>query len=287
MNIRKLAQLAGVSVSTVSKIMNNKDESISAATRERVLRIAKEYHYQPYAAALSKDSKTWTLGVLLRNSSSVNLALTGMLEAAQQAGYTLMLRESGDDEAAEERNLSVLHSQRIDGLLWEPLGENSLCHLDALKEPHIPILLFNLDHPGAMNINYRAMAYQATQNWWIWAIGTSPVCSVRAPAPMHFWRVTGNVCSTTAFPCGRTLCFTASLTACCKRFPPTRSAALSTPITQPPPRCLTPSPFCTISFRTICPLSHCGTIPEVRCAIPRFPATPFPIANSVGFCVPA
>lgn len=163
MNIRKLAQLAGVSVSTVSKIMNNKDASISASTRERVLKIAKEYHYQPYAAALSKDSKTWTLGVLLRNSASVNPALTGMLEAAQQAGYTLMLRESGDDEDAEERNLSVLHSQRIDGLLWEPLSETSLCHLDSLKEPHIPILLFNLDHPGAMNINYHAMAYQATQ----------------------------------------------------------------------------------------------------------------------------
>ena len=72
MNISKLAQLAGVSVSTVSKIMNNKDESISAATRERVLKIAKEYHYQPYAAALSKDSKTWTLGVLLRSSASMN-----------------------------------------------------------------------------------------------------------------------------------------------------------------------------------------------------------------------
>lgn len=163
MNISKLAQLAGVSVSTVSKIMNNKDESISAATRERVLKIAKEYHYQPYAAALSKDSKTWTLGVLLRSSASMNLALTGMLETAQQAGYTLMIRESGGDEASEERNLSVLCSLRIDGLLWEPLSPDSLRHRDMLEEAHIPAFLFNIDQPQAVNIDYATLGYQATQ----------------------------------------------------------------------------------------------------------------------------
>lgn len=38
MTIKEIAQLAGVSVSTVSKVMNNKDSSISAETRERVLR---------------------------------------------------------------------------------------------------------------------------------------------------------------------------------------------------------------------------------------------------------
>ena len=47
MTIKEIAKLAGVSISTVSKIMNNKDESISAETRENVLRIAKEYNYKP------------------------------------------------------------------------------------------------------------------------------------------------------------------------------------------------------------------------------------------------
>ena len=53
MTIKEIAKLAGVSISTVSKIMNNKDESISAETRENVLRIAKEYNYKPYASVLT------------------------------------------------------------------------------------------------------------------------------------------------------------------------------------------------------------------------------------------
>lgn len=51
MTIKEIAQLAGVSVSTVSKVMNNKDSSISAETRERVLQTAKQFNYVPYAGS--------------------------------------------------------------------------------------------------------------------------------------------------------------------------------------------------------------------------------------------
>ena len=47
MTINEIAKLAGVSASTVSKIINNKDQSINPETRERVLRIVKEYNYTP------------------------------------------------------------------------------------------------------------------------------------------------------------------------------------------------------------------------------------------------
>ena len=45
MNIREIAQLAEVSVSTVSKIINGKDQNISQPTKERVLKIVKENNY--------------------------------------------------------------------------------------------------------------------------------------------------------------------------------------------------------------------------------------------------
>ena len=44
MTIKEIARLAGVSISTVSKVMNRKDSSISPETRERVLRIIKEFN---------------------------------------------------------------------------------------------------------------------------------------------------------------------------------------------------------------------------------------------------
>ena len=67
MNIRDLARLAGVSPSTVSKVINGKDDSISAATRERVLNLVKEYNYQAYSAAMDSGSKSFILGVLLKS----------------------------------------------------------------------------------------------------------------------------------------------------------------------------------------------------------------------------
>ena len=48
MTIKEIANLAGVSISTVSKIINNKDQNINPETRSRVLKIVKDYNYTPY-----------------------------------------------------------------------------------------------------------------------------------------------------------------------------------------------------------------------------------------------
>ena len=48
MTIKDIAKLAGVSISTVSKIINGKDEHINSQTRTRVLQIVKEYNFTPY-----------------------------------------------------------------------------------------------------------------------------------------------------------------------------------------------------------------------------------------------
>lgn len=70
MTINEIAKLAGVSASTVSKIMNNKDSSISAETREHVLQIAKEYHYKPYASVNNRRNRQRLLciGAVFRKS---------------------------------------------------------------------------------------------------------------------------------------------------------------------------------------------------------------------------
>ena len=70
MTIKEVAKLAGVSVSTVSKIVNNKDEGINAQTRSRVLQIVKECNYTPYGMVKNTSpAKTFLLGVLLRDAS--------------------------------------------------------------------------------------------------------------------------------------------------------------------------------------------------------------------------
>ena len=67
MTIKEIAQLAGVSISTVSKIVNDKASTISPSTKERVLKIVKEYNYTPYGMVKdTSNARTFLLGVLLR-----------------------------------------------------------------------------------------------------------------------------------------------------------------------------------------------------------------------------
>ena len=54
MNIRDIANLAGVSASTVSKVMNGKDKDISEETRKKVLEVIEREHYIPYFKFLDK-----------------------------------------------------------------------------------------------------------------------------------------------------------------------------------------------------------------------------------------
>lgn len=163
MNIRELAKLAGVSVSTVSKIMNHKDESISQTTRDRVLKIAKEYNYQSYSSMLDKDIKTLTLGVIFRTPANISTILTGILEKAQTLGYSIMLRESGNDPEKEFRNISVLVSHHVDGIIWEPVNEDSLKHCEYLASHNTSYVLFNSPNAASYNIDYEALGRKSTQ----------------------------------------------------------------------------------------------------------------------------
>lgn len=163
MNIHELAKLAGVSVSTVSKVMNGKDSSISASTRERVLRIAKECNYQSYASVLDRDTRTLQLGVLFRSSQSINMTLHGILKVAQDSGYTVLLRESSQDPDMEFKCISALCAHRIDGIIWEPLNEDSYQYCQYFADHNIPCVMFNASHPDAFNIDYENLGYCATQ----------------------------------------------------------------------------------------------------------------------------
>lgn len=56
MTIKDIASLAGVSPATVSKVLNNKADSIAEETREKVLRIVKEYNFRPFQKYIQNNS---------------------------------------------------------------------------------------------------------------------------------------------------------------------------------------------------------------------------------------
>ena len=93
MNIREIAQLAGVSISTVSKVLNRKDQAISEETRRKVLAVMKENHYQPYVVSrFYGSSHSFLIGAVLCKRPGIERFLETLMEAAAQQGYSVLAR---------------------------------------------------------------------------------------------------------------------------------------------------------------------------------------------------
>ncbi|MCT6919060.1 MAG: LacI family transcriptional regulator, partial [Bifidobacteriales bacterium] len=125
MNIKDIAKLAGVSTSTVSKIVNHKDSSITEATRSKVLDLVKKYHYTPYASS-KPNTTSWRIGVLLSSSISLDSTLDGIIQQAQASGYGTLVFNSYSNQEQEEQNIQAAIEHRVDGIIWEPIDKSSL-----------------------------------------------------------------------------------------------------------------------------------------------------------------
>lgn len=165
MNIKDLAKLAGVSPSTVSKIMNGKDDSISLETRTRVLTLAKEYNYYPYAGVYPAAAKTLLLGVIMPSSSLSGMTFQGIIHTAQEQGYCTVICETADDGSDEYKRITALCHHRVDGVIWEPATVDNLSLSEEFKKLDIPYILINWEDEleESISINYQNLGYQATQ----------------------------------------------------------------------------------------------------------------------------
>lgn len=163
MTIKEIAELAGVSISTVSKIVNNKDANINAETRKRVLKIVKDYNYTPYSTVKNlSEAKTFILGILLRSASKTNLFLNGVLMAAQQNGYSILLYDSAKESSRELKNITSLCKNHVDGVIWEPVSCQSLDYERYFKEQEIEVCRINQpDIPSSYSMDYAAIGYAA------------------------------------------------------------------------------------------------------------------------------
>jgi ribokinase len=119
MNIRDIAKICGVSPSTVSKILHNKDKDISIETRKRVLEVIKEYQYVPYSKVIKSASpKTNIIGVMLSAEAyGVQDMLYGIEGTAADNGYSIMVfnTEGSTDKAV--RYIKVMENKGVDGII--------------------------------------------------------------------------------------------------------------------------------------------------------------------------
>lgn len=164
MTIRDIARLANVSVATVSKVLNDKDSSISQETRERIKKIAEENNYEPYARALSKRP-TRLLGVLFGRDADFSL-LTGMSIAARQNQYNTVVSvcESVSDEKS---NLAAMLAQHVDGIILVTSSFSSNDIFSGLDSMGIPLYVLDEHNvfPHGKFYSYEDLGFKAAKHF--------------------------------------------------------------------------------------------------------------------------
>ena len=119
MSIQKIAQLAGVSVATVSRVLNNSD-TVKAKNRDRVLQAIKEANYQPNLLARQlRTSRSFMILVMVSNIANPFCAevVKGIEEQAEKNGYRILLCNSGSDIERSRSGLSLLSGKIVDGII--------------------------------------------------------------------------------------------------------------------------------------------------------------------------
>lgn len=146
--IRDVAAHAGVSVATVSRALNGSGP-VGAATRARIEAAAESLKYRPNSAARSLITRrTRMLGVLLPDlfGEFFSELIRGIDQAAQAAGYHLLLSSSHDDASDLEAALAGMHG-RVDGLVaMAPKVGMEVLH--ELLPGNVPIVLLNTAYEG-------------------------------------------------------------------------------------------------------------------------------------------
>ena len=152
-NIKELAGKLGVSVTTVSRVLNGKSEKfrISKSTRRKVLEAARKYHYSPNRIARGlKLEKTETIGLIIPDIANPyfgSIAKTIEMEA-HKSGYSIILSDSLDDINTEAELLQLLTGRKVDGIIIAPTGKSSK-HVTEIQEQGIPVVVIDRYFPDA------------------------------------------------------------------------------------------------------------------------------------------
>ena len=147
--IKDVAKLAGVSVATVSHVVNN-TRFVSDETKAKVMDAMQELSYKPNAVARSlrrKESKIVGL-VLPDNTNPYFAEIAWSIEyASRNLGYSVILCNSDGDVDKEAGYLNVLIEKQVDGVILVAAGD-STANFQKLQEHKIPTVMVDRNSPS-------------------------------------------------------------------------------------------------------------------------------------------
>lgn len=173
MTIKDIAERCGVSVSTVSRVLNDHPD-VSSGVREKVMQVIREVHYVPNNSARDLvRPQSNTIGLVVRGIGNpfFTEVIRSIENAVGQAGYTLIFHQiaSGEDELSA--GAALVQSKKLRGLIL--LGgcfDYSAEQIAVLKVPFVCCSYTNSfgglreDMYSSVTINDQKEAYKATEH---------------------------------------------------------------------------------------------------------------------------
>jgi len=165
--IYDIAGAAGVSLATVSRVLNH-PEKVKESTRKRVLKIIKEMGYKPNANARGLASRrSTTVAIVIPQISRASVAemIAGIDDSAKKFGYTIRLFTNNDPNLASEVWSEVIASS-VDGILLmnDEITKETIEHI---RNTPVPVVFVNQISPteefGSVGIDYEKCAYDITK----------------------------------------------------------------------------------------------------------------------------
>lgn len=148
-NIKEVAQEAGVSVATVSRVLNGKGP-IREETRARIQEVADRLHYVPHGGARSLiTNRTQTIGVLLPDiyGAFFSEVIRGIDQTASRNGFHLLVSSSHADRGEVQSLLRAMRG-RVDGLILMSPDADPQTLRSSFPET-LPIVLLNCPFEGS------------------------------------------------------------------------------------------------------------------------------------------
>lgn len=154
--MKDIAEKVGVSKTTVSMVINNKDSNISEETKNKIYRVIEETGYIPNNVARGLNTKkSGSIGIIIPDISNPFFSeLSRAIEdVANKLGYNVILCNSDNDADKEKKYVELLISKLIDGIILIP-GQESEASANLLKLNGIPFVFVDRyikgyeDYPG-------------------------------------------------------------------------------------------------------------------------------------------
>ena len=149
MNIYNIANEAGVSIATVSRVLNN-SPSVSAKTKEKVLSVIGNYNYVPSAIAQNLSLRTSgnLIGIVCYNLQDLYYATAvSLLESSlRKRGHHIILSCTGEDYLQKQKSIEMLITKQVDAVILigsvflDEYGNNAYL-VNAAK--HCPLVIIN------------------------------------------------------------------------------------------------------------------------------------------------